>query len=125
METLSISGAESSNKRNRVAAVTSKSGKDATIPATPSNDACKHWATETGCKRGKNCGFSHAMEKPGKCWVCGGGHQKADCVDFGGGKGPVSEAKSKAKIAGTPKPESPPKGSGKSPATPKTPPTLN
>ena len=60
METLSISGAESSNKRNRVASVASKGGKDAATPTpkaeakkldVPSKNAYKHWATETGRRR--------------------------------------------------------------------------
>ena len=124
METLSVSGDPGPSKRNRVAAVTGRANKEG-APApkaeakkleTPSKDACKHWATAAGCRRGRNCGFSHAMDKPGKCWVCGGPHQKADCQAPGGGKGPAPEPKAKGKCT-PPVPKEPsPKGGGKAPA---------
>ena len=87
METLSVSGDPGSSKRNRVASVTGKGNKESSSTPkaeakkleAPTKDACKHWATDNGCCRGRNCNFSHALEKPGKCWVCGGGHQKAEC----------------------------------------------
>ena len=47
---------------------------------------CTGWVTDKGCKFGKSCTFSHAAERSGKCWACGGNHQKADCVAPGGGK---------------------------------------
>ena len=124
MEILAVSGSDGgSNKRTRVAAATAigKNGKEP--PPTPkaearksdsgAKDACKHWCTDNGCKRGRNCNFSHALEKPGKCWTCGGSHHKSECTAPGGGKGPTPEPKSKAKT-GTPLPKDNPKGSGKS-----------
>ena len=122
METLAISGVDSgANKRNRVASVTDKNPKEPAISHPKSEpkkaevttkDACKHWATDTGCKRGRSCGFSHALEKPGRCWVCGGAHQKVDCHAPGGGKGPIPEGKGKARPSANPK-EHTSKGSGK------------
>ena len=124
METLSISGADgSSNKRTRVASIANKGAKDSG-PSPPKaearkqegqgKDPCKHWASESGCRRGRSCGFSHALEKPGKCWNCGGPHQKAECQAPGGGKGPSPEVKSKAKVPPNAK-EQASKGGGKTP----------
>ena len=126
MEILAVSGVEGgSSKRTRVAAVAGKVSKDSTSAAPPKaeakrtdgtqKDLCRHWATEQGCRRGRNCAFAHTLEKPGKCWVCGGGHQKADCTMPGGGKGPAPEAKSKAKPATPSAKDGGAKGSGKTP----------
>ena len=66
METLSKSGQDSSSKkRTRVAAITGKGDRHTPPPAkteakkadVSSKDLCKHWASESGCKRGRNCGF--------------------------------------------------------------------
>ena len=59
---------------------------------------CTGWASDVGCKYGKSCQFSHELDRPQRCWVCGGNHQKAECVAPGGGKGPTPEAKAKAKV---------------------------
>ena len=88
MEILAVSGVENNPaKRTRVAAAIpqAKANKDPIQTPSPKPDArkpeinpkeaCKHWATDSGCRRGRNCNFSHAMEKPGKCWTCGGNHQ--------------------------------------------------
>ena len=133
MEILAVSGVEGGMKRTRVAAaaVGGKGGKDAITPpkAEPrkpdpgSKEACKHWASDTGCKRGRNCNFSHALEKPGKCWTCGGSHQKSECQAPGGGKGPTPEVKPKAKVP-PPVPKEGAKGSGKN-VIPKPPPPNN
>ena len=58
---------------------------------------CNGWITDSGCRFGKSCQFSHDAERPQKCWVCGGAHQKAECTAPGGGKGPAAESKAKAK----------------------------
>ena len=47
---------------------------------------CTGWITDKGCKFGKSCVFSHSAERQGKCWACGGAHQKAECTAPGGGK---------------------------------------
>ena len=114
MEILAVSGSDPTPpKRTRVAALAGK-GKETPSPTKPEvrkadaggKDPCKHWATETGCRRGRNCNFSHALEKPGKCWTCGGNHTKSECHAPGGGK-------AKPKAAATPKDGT--KGSGKQP----------
>ena len=131
LEVLAVSGVEgSTNKRTRVAAVAGKASKDNTSAAPPKaearkvdsnqKEACRHWATEQGCRKGRNCAFAHTLEKPGKCWVCGGNHQKADCTMPGGGKGPAPEAKGKAKPSIPSTKDNGSKGSGKS-STPKAP----
>ena len=107
METLSVSGDQGSSKRNRVAAVSGKGKEGVPTPkaeakrleGSTSKEACKHWAMEAGCPRGRNCGFSHALEKPGKCWVCGGGHQKVECQAPGrvGGRVPLPNQRLKAR----------------------------
>ena len=130
MEILAVSGVENNPaKRTRVAAAIpqAKANKDPIQTPSPKPDArkpeispkeaCKHWATDSGCRRGRNCNFSHAMEKPGKCWTCGGNHQKSECQAPGGGKGPPAEPKAKAKGSPT-TPKDGSKGGGK-PPTPK------
>ena len=126
METLSVSGDPGPNKRNRVAAVSDKGKKDKGTPPkaepsarkidAPPKDACKHWATEAGCRRGRNCAFAHTLDKPGKCWVCGGGHHKSECQAPGGGKGPIPDAKPKGKAIPQAPKDAGPKGGGKTPA---------
>ena len=58
---------------------------------------CNGWITDSGCRFGKNCQFSHEADRAQKCWICGGSHQKAECTAPGGGKGPNPEPKTKAK----------------------------
>ena len=100
LEILAVSGTDQDPKTPRVAAVQGK-GKDGNWGQAPkaaarrldsqSKDICRQWGTEAGCKRGKNCQFAHTPEKPGRCWVCGGSHQKAECSALGGAKGPPPE----------------------------------
>ena len=103
-EGLAVSGADAPPKRPKVAALTDKGGDkgkkgDSKVGGGKSErqqkEACRNWASEGGCKRGKLCLFSHSLEKPGCCWTCGGNHQKQDCTAPGGGKGPAVDAKAR------------------------------
>ena len=109
MELLAVAAPESGNaKRQRVAAVamdgqkgkgagsSGSSGKGGeggqANSADPKGNSgqrrtpCTGWITDKGCKFGKSCVFSHSAERQGKCWACGGSHQKAECTAPGGGK---------------------------------------
>ena len=113
LEVLAVSNPEGGAKRPRVAAVNPADQRDPKIGGKPASATpgiepskkgggkartpCNGWVTEAGCKFGKNCNFSHEAPRPQKCWVCGGGHQKADCQAPGGGKGPAPELKPKLK----------------------------
>ena len=45
--------------------------------------ACRYWGTQTGCKKGDQCAFSHSWDglvKQDRCFVCSGeGHFSKDC----------------------------------------------
>eukprot|EP00435_Cladocopium_sp_Y103_P014795 s1755_g3.t1 len=62
-------------------------GKGATMDAP-----CKWFKSDTGCRAGRNCKWSHSWEgvtdKNERCWICGSKeHRKNDCkVKGGGGK---------------------------------------
>ena len=127
LELLAVAAPENTAKKQRVASMTADplkgkgSGKPSTgngktneVAGTPSGTpskgngppkkACTAWITDKGCKYGKLCTFSHAADRAGKCWFCGGSHQKVDCVAPGGGKhqkssGDENPGKAKAKGA--------------------------
>ena len=58
---------------------------------------CTGWASDVGCKYGKSCQFSHELDRPQRCWVCGGNHQKAGVCSSGGWERSYSRGKSKGK----------------------------
>eukprot|EP00439_Symbiodinium_sp_Y106_P055609 s1913_g7.t1 len=62
------------------------SGVDSKGGSSQRRTPCTGWITDKGCKYGKSCVFSHSAERQGKCWACGGAHQKAECAAPGGGK---------------------------------------
>eukprot|EP00435_Cladocopium_sp_Y103_P008482 s2912_g2.t1 len=63
-------------------------GKGAAMSETP----CKWFRSDTGCRAGQKCKWSHSWEgildKNSRCWVCGSKeHRKQECqVRAGGGK---------------------------------------
>ena len=123
LEILAVSGAEQGPKRPRVASVQGK-GKDGDPSAKAASAkrldsqqraACRQWGSDAGCKRGKNCQFAHTPEKVGKCWVCGGNHQKAECTAPGGGKGPPPEPRQPKGEAKSGSREANPKAGSKAP----------
>ena len=62
-------------------------GKGTSMATTP----CKYFRSESGCKAGKNCKWSHAWDgiddKSPRCWICGGkDHRKQDCKRKSGTK---------------------------------------
>ena len=79
---------------------------------------CNGWITDSGCRFGKNCQFSHEAERPQKCWVCGGAHQKAECSAPGGGKGPAVDSKAKTRAQALSTPKEKPKSESKAPQKP-------
>ena len=55
-------------------------GKGGAMSTTP----CKYFRSDSGCKAGKNCKWSHSWEgvddKASRCWICGGkDHRESDC----------------------------------------------
>ena len=55
-------------------------GKGVSTVAQP----CRYFRSDTGCKAGKNCKWSHSWDgvedKNARCWICGGkDHRKSDC----------------------------------------------
>ena len=116
LEVIAVSGVDggAASKKQKVASLATAGvpGKGSGKPAAgaPGQEAlakkgsgrakipCTGWASDAGCKYGKSCQFSHELDRPQRCWVCGGNHQKAECVAPGGGKGPTPEAKAKAKV---------------------------
>ena len=51
---------------------------------------CKFFKSDTGCKAGRNCKWSHSWEgiedKNSRCWICGGkDHRKTECKVKGNG----------------------------------------
>ena len=102
-------------KKQRVAAVQAKAKDpgpppkaDPKRPEGPVRELCRLWSTEDGCKRGRNYQYAHTPEKPGRRWICGANHQKAECTAPGGGKGPAPR---KPK-AGAVEPKASPKDGG-------------
>ena len=75
-------------------------GKGTSTAALP----CRYFRSDTGCKAGKNCKWSHAWDgiddKAQRCWICGGkDHRKSDC-------------KLKSQTTGKPSPTKDGKGAG-------------
>ena len=114
LEVVAVSKEDSTaSKKNKVAAIAGAReflrkvrGKDrhllrlhgARERGTPrSKVPCNGWITDSGCRFGKTCQFSHDADRPQKCWVCGGSHQKSECTAPGGAKGTSPESKAKAK----------------------------
>ena len=71
----------------------SKSGKGQAVPM--SEQPCKFFRSETGCKAGKSCKWSHSWDgvedKNSRCWICGGkDHRKSECKIKGHNNKPSS-----------------------------------
>ena len=65
-----------------------KSGKGHSTPM--SEQPCKFFKSDTGCKAGRSCKWSHSWEgiedKNSRCWICGGkDHRKTECKVKGNG----------------------------------------
>ena len=65
-----------------------KSGKGQSTPM--SEQPCKFFKSDTGCKAGRSCKWSHSWEgiedKNSRCWICGGkDHRKTECKVKGNG----------------------------------------
>ena len=115
LEVIAVSrGDGAAAKRNKVAAIipsppNPQKGSGKPSPTVTAADGggkkaggrskvpCSGWITDSGCRFGKNCQFSHEADRAQKCWICGGSHQKAECTAPGGGKGPNPEPRTKAK----------------------------
>ena len=133
LEVLAVSGNDTSaNKKQRIASLTSqqppkggekggqvdKGGEPSTKKGQgKAKTPCHGWASDAGCRYGRNCQFSHDLERPQKCWTCGGSHMKADCTAPGGGKGPPVEPKAKAKVQTVTPSKGKEKGEAKPPKT--------
>ena len=123
LELLAVTVPENASKRQRVASVSvdqskgKASGKQGTAAkgsetsggegkgSSSIKKPCTGWITDKGCKFGKSCTFAHTVDRPGKCWACGGSHQKSECTAPGGGKhqktaGAEAPSKGKPKGAG-------------------------
>ena len=66
-----------------------KSGKGQSTPMA--EQPCKFFRSDTGCKAGKSCKWSHSWDgvedKNNRCWICGSKeHRKSDCKVKGSGK---------------------------------------
>ena len=58
--------------------------------AVTSQNPCKFWMTDDGCKRSDKCKFKHSIlsSKDNRCFACSAvGHSKKDCPNFGGKRG--------------------------------------
>ena len=120
LELLAVAAPETTSKRQRIASVNADqskgkaSGKQGgTTKGTEASGGdgkgngqvkkpCTGWITDKGCRFGKSCTFAHTVDRPGKCWACGGSHQKSECTAPGGGKhqkqaGPETQSKGKQK----------------------------
>ena len=58
--------------------------KDKGKGASTVNLPCRYFRSDSGCKAGKNCKWSHAWngidDKAQRCWICGAkDHRKSDC----------------------------------------------
>ena len=65
-----------------------KSGKGHSTPM--SEQTCKFFRSDTGCKAGRSCKWSQSWEgiedKNSRCWICGGkDHRKTECKVKGNG----------------------------------------
>ena len=49
--------------------------KGKTSPATTVDKPCKYFASDSGCRAGKSCKWSHSWDsvedKASRCWICG------------------------------------------------------
>ena len=70
---------------------TSTPPQSSTTPSTPKppNNLCRFFASEKGCRRGKECKYPHTWTcLTKKCLNCGGqGHKAKECKAPGGGSG--------------------------------------
>ena len=94
LEVIAVSrGDGAAAKRNKVAAIipsppNPQKGSGKPSPTVTAADGggkkaggrskvpCSGWITDSGCRFGKNCQFSHEADRAQKCWICGGSHQK-------------------------------------------------
>ena len=80
-------------------------GKGTSLASTP----CKYFRSESGCKAGRNCKWSHSWDgiedKAARCWICGGkDHRKTDCklkAQGQGKPGPSKDGKSHGEPGGS------------------------
>ena len=59
-------------------------GKGGSTSSSSSAVPCRYFRSDTGCKAGKSCKWSHSWEgiedKNSRCWICGGkDHRKTEC----------------------------------------------
>ena len=120
LELLAVAAPENTSKRQRIALANAdqskgkasgKQGGTAKGSEASGGDGkgnaqvkkpCTGWITDKDCRLGKSCTFAHTVDRPGKCWACGGSHQKSECTAPGGGKhqkqaGTETQSKSKQK----------------------------
>ena len=72
-------------------------GKEDGASPFKKDELCRFFLTDTGCKKGKSCGWVHHLDDQRRCWSCGARTISRTCVleegasrggfEKGGGKG--------------------------------------